>query len=209
MRLSLGAQHELSVGLPEDFFIDVFSPTGDQYVEPRAGAPEAAAAFKKLAEARGTFTVSDLGQEYAPFLGPVAKKIEKYSATRRGSPMLGLVMYFCIAGDSFVGPALAYLHALAAIDDAFGLTQGPNVAEMKGALVDNMFGKEDAVSLIVHDISMQLAFLMIHADRLIDGKYREKTLLLINAGVVHSDFAWSGHQAIEWLRALAFEPIPP
>jgi len=90
-------------GAPEDFLIDVFSPRGEQYVNPLAGAPQTAAAFKKILDERGSFSLADLGNEYDPFLGPINKKLAKYSDARGGSPMVGLAMYFCITPDDFVG----------------------------------------------------------------------------------------------------------
>ena len=127
-------------GAPEDFLIDVFSPKGEQFVNVRAGSPTAAAALKKVVEQRGSFSIADLGRRYEPFYGPINKKIAKYSTSRNGSPMLGLAMYFCLAGNSFVGPILAHMHSLAALDDAFGLTLTPNSEQVKSSL-DSMFGE--------------------------------------------------------------------
>ena len=44
-----------------------------------SGAPGAAAAFKKLYEQHGKFSIADLGREYEPFYGPINKKLAKYS----------------------------------------------------------------------------------------------------------------------------------
>ena len=49
---------------------------------------------------------------------------------------------------------------------------------------------------------VQLAFLMVHAGAQLDGQWYKKALLLVNAGVIHNDFAWSNHPVIEWLRKL-------
>ena len=197
-------------GAPQDFFIDVFSPKGEQFVNDRAGAPGAAAAFNKMYKRHGSFSIADLGREYEPFYGPINKKLAKYSATRGGSPMVGLAMYFCLAGDSFVGPILAHMHALAAVADAFGLTSkdNPRAAEMTKAL-NTMFVDGDSLAIVVHALKVPLAFLMIHADRFVDGNVNEKSLLIINGGVVHDEFVWRQNPVVHWLRALALGPLPP
>ncbi|WP_438022775.1 hypothetical protein [Sorangium sp. So ce233] len=194
-------------GAAEDFFIDAFAPKGDQYAKPLAGAPTAAALIKKAIAEHGTFSVRDLGREYEPFYGPMNKKLEKYSGSRNGSPMLGLVMYFCISGNAYAGPIFALMHALAAVDDAFGLTQVPE-PEKTVATMNTMFGPGHSIAIVVHRFPVQLSFLMVYADKIMDGANHEKALLLINSGVVHEDFGWSQHPVVRWLRNVAYAPIP-
>lgn len=197
----------LGNGAPEDFFIDAFAPTGDQYAKPVAGAPAAAALVKKAIAECGTFSVRDLGREYEPFYGPINKKLKKYSGSRNGSPMLGLVMYFCISSGAYAGPIFALMHALAALDEAFGLTQVPE-PEKTVDTMNTMLGPGHTLAIIVHQFPVQLSFLMLYADKIIDEINHEKVLLLINSGVVHKDFGWSQHPVVRWLHSLAYAPIP-
>lgn len=191
----------LGNGAPEDFLIDVVSPSGDQYVKPIAGAPGAARTLERAIAARGSFSVRDLGREYGPILDPLNKKLEKYSGTRGGTPMLGLAMYFCISGEAYVGPILAHMHAHAAIDDAFGLTSGPDSGHVVAAL-DRSFGPGNTSTVLFADLKAQLAFLLVHADKLLDGTWYAKSLLLVNAGVVRDEFAWRDHPVVRWLQEL-------
>jgi hypothetical protein len=150
-------------GAPEDFLIDVFSPRGEQYVNPLAGAPETAAAFKKIVDDRGSFGLYDLDNDCEAFYGPINKKIAKYSDTRGGSPMVGLAMYFCITPGDSVGPLLAHMQVLIALDKAFGLTLKDGGEQMAAALDGAMLG-DTSMTIIVHAFDVQLAFLMVHAD---------------------------------------------
>lgn len=194
-------------GAPEDFLIDVFSPTGDQYVKLEAGAPNAAAFFRKAIDDRGTFSFRDLGQEYEPFYGPIRKKLDKYSTSRSGSPMVGLAMYFCLAGNSFVGPILAFYHVLAALDDAFGLTSNAQKNEVMAAL-DTAVNPGHSVAIVVWPLNLQLSFLLLHADKVHDNGHHEKTILLINKWIVQDDFDWKLHPVVQWLRQIAYDPLP-
>lgn len=108
-------------GHERDFYIDVFQPKGDQYVKPLAGNPQAAAVFTKAFSEHGQFTLAELGTDFGSFYGPINKKLERYSVTRSHSIMLGVIMYFHVSGNAYVGPVLAYWHSLFALDAAFGI----------------------------------------------------------------------------------------
>jgi hypothetical protein len=193
-------------GDPRDFYIDVFSPTGEQFVNAKAGAPKAATVFRQAVEGRGSFSFGELGGEFEPFLGPINKKLGNYSTSRNGSPMVGIGMYFCLSGNSFVGPILAFFNMLRALDAALGLTAGPQGADMRAAL-DQVLGPGNTASIIVHPLPVQVSFLMVHADKLARDNASEKTVFIINSGVVHEEFDLREHPVVAWLRSLAYEPV--
>ena len=193
-------------GSPQDFLIDVFSPKGDQYFKTQAGAPSAAATVKKAMNTNGSFSPRDLGSEYGPFLNPLNAKVAKYSGTRNNTPMLGLVMYFCITNNDYAGPLLAHMHSHTAIDDAFALTSGSSCKQIVAAL-NRSFGPGDTETIIIANLRTSLSFLMIHADKELNGEWNKKTLLLVNSEVTRSEFTYKNHPVIKWLSNLAANSI--
>jgi len=99
------------------------------------------------------------------------------------------------------------MQVLIALDKAFGLTCKDSSDQMAAALVGAMLG-DTSLTIIVHALDVQLAFLMVHADKIVGTNACEKTLLLINSGIVHEEFRYKLHPVIRWLRSLAREPLP-
>jgi hypothetical protein len=190
-------------GSPQDFYIDVFSPKGDQFLNPKAGAPLAASMVNKTIDEKGIVNLGDLGNEYEPYFTPMNKKIEKYSFSRHNTPMLGLVMYYCLAGNGeYIGPHISFLNSFRALDAAFGLTKTKDKTDMDKAF-SSMLGEGTSTVIIPHSIKQPISFVMLYADKIINNMNHEKTLLLINQRVTHKDFHFSQHSVIKWLKKIA------
>jgi len=189
-------------GAPTDFYIDVFQPTGDQYVRPLAGNPDAAEVLRKAVKERGTFNQSDLGQNFSAYYGPMTKKLEKYSGSRGRSPMLGLVMYFTVSGNQYVGPIVAHLHSLEALDCCFGISHHCG-EEIFKSLVSGVVQGSDVFNIVVLPMEQAMSFLLW----LVNSQGNQKCILLINDRVI-VDPQWKRHPVIKWLHRLKMTPAP-
>ena len=194
----------LGAGSAADFYIDVFEPSGDAYVKPKAGNPKAATILHRAVLERGSFNVRDFGDNHEHFYGPMNKKLIKYAGSRDCSPMLGLVMYFKMTGDQYVGPVVAGLDAVIALDRAFGITHHLGEAAMDQVLRGVISPGEKSFVLSL-PIEQPLAFVLYVADKR-DGV---RVLLLVNHATTSAQHPFATHSVIQWLRDLATPAARP
>lgn len=184
-------------GAPADFLIDVFEPSGEPYVKKRAGNEQAARTFKDAVDARGTFNLGDLGENYEHFYGPLTKKIERYAVSRHASPMLGVAMYFsCL--EQAGGVILGHLDAIRALDRAFGIEHHLGEGQVEHCMAE-VCSPGDCALLLSMPMSQPLSFVLYVADKAVG----QKMILLMNDVVARQAHPFYAHPVIGWLRRLA------
>src|SRR5216684_7638559 len=104
-------------GNPNDFYIDVQSPTGDYLIKDEVGAKRALELYEDALRT-GVFKFPELDTGYLKrvLITPIEKKIEKY-ARSRSSALYGHVLYFdLVDGPAHLGiAALDHLSAAGAM----------------------------------------------------------------------------------------------
>ena len=88
---------------PRTFYIDVWTPTGDYFVDSSAGAAPTAEFVRSLFAtlAKNVAINKAIHMDYARvLLRAVFKKSEKYAAKRDGSPLFGAVAFFTNTGQA-------------------------------------------------------------------------------------------------------------
>lgn len=192
----------VGAGSAIDFYIDVLQPTGDQYVKPKAGSPQAAGVLANAVAARGSFVPDDLRDDFAALYGPVSNKLRKYSGERGGSPMVGLVTYFRVGDNQYVGPIIGHIQTVIGLDRAFGLTEklGQD-AVMR--LQQSLFGQGDIFQIAVLPIAQSLTFVLW----LVEKRAEFQSLMLVNDSVL-TDARWQASSVIKWLCRLKGTPDP-
>lgn len=193
-------------GDPSDFFIDIVQPTGDQYFKELAGSPQAARLVASALNQKSdpfSFKLEDLGNTANNFLGPLNRKILKYSGSRLGTAMLGLAMYFAPSDGAYGGPVLAHLDSLRWLDSAFGLSHHLG-AETPTILLEGILDSSAPfTSILSLPMSIPFSFLLWIADK---SETFPKVVLIINDGITHKDYEFCEHSVIKWLRRLVETP---
>lgn len=185
-------------GDPSDFYVDVFAPSGDQYVKPLAGNPRAAVTFVRSIAERDRLNLAELGDTFEQLLRPINQKLTKYSGSRGGTPMVGLGMYFRMTGNQYVGPIVAALQALVGLDGALGITHhlGPGVA---GRLMRALLSPGQSSFILSLPIEQPLSFVLYLAEK-VDGP---RAVLIVNHNVVRDQHPYPDHPVVRWLRQVA------
>ena len=184
-------------GHPDDFVIDVFEPSGDPYVKLLAGNPDAAAVLRTAVDNHSGFTLGELRENYEHFFGPITKKLQRYSASRGGSPMVGVAMYFACLRNQYVGPVLAHLDAIRALDRAFGIEHHLGTGKVE-ELLASLVAPGDAVNTVVLPIENPRSFLLYVADKTAG----QKVVLVVNSAVTDPVHPLASHEVLTWLRNL-------
>ena len=188
----------MGAGDPSDFYVDVFEPTGDQYVKPLAGNPFAAVTLLRAIVENGTFNLDDLGDTGEQLVKPMNDKLKKYVGSRGNTPMFGLAMYFRMTGNQYVGPIFAALQALNTLDGAFGITAHLG-REAKGRVVRSVLTPGQSAIVLTLPIEQPLAFVLYTVEKS-DGP---RVVVLVNHAVMRPDHPYVAHSVITWLRGLA------
>jgi hypothetical protein len=189
-------------GDPSDFYIDVWEPTGDQYVKPCAGNPKAAFILHRAVAEKGAFDLADMDDTGEQLVKPMNDKLQRYIASRKATSMLGLAMYFKMTGNQKVGPVIAGLQALSVLDLAFGITQHLGQDAMEKVMAEVVPGTSlPGPTGVVLSLPMKqpLSF-VLYAARKTD---RFRAVLLVNHAVTSVAHPFAGHPVIRWLRETA------
>jgi hypothetical protein len=185
-----------------DFYVDVFEPTGDQYIKPKAGNPHAASIVRQALTGQGEFRLSDLQDSGEHMVKTMNDKCVKYVGSRGGNtPMLGLGMYFRMTGNQYAGPVFAAYKALDVLDGAFGITAHRGQAT-KDRLVQAVMSPGQSAFVVTTPSPYGLAFLLYVVDK-VDGV---RAIMLVNHGVATKPHEFSDHEVIRWLRTQATDP---
>ncbi|MCP4607034.1 MAG: hypothetical protein GY847_42060 [Proteobacteria bacterium] len=108
---------------PDDernFYIDVFAPSGHYMTKPKAQAPATAEFLQCKVKECGEFVFAEVSDDHCePLTNSIVKKSKKYAEGRNGSPLLGLVAYFC-DGAKYAGALFASLNYFHALNTRFG-----------------------------------------------------------------------------------------
>jgi hypothetical protein len=182
-------------GHPSDFYIDVFEPSGDQYVKPLAGNPGAAVTMLRAIVENGSFDLAELGDTGEQLLKPMNDKLAKYVGSRAGTPMFGLAMYFTMTGNQKVGPIIAALQALNTLDVAFGITHHRG-ARVMGLIMRGVLSPGQSCLVVPLPIEQPLS-LVLYTVRKLDGV---RVVMLVNDAVRKAEHPFFGHPVIAWLR---------
>ena len=185
-------------GHASDFYIDVFEPTGDQYVKPQAGNPKAAATLMRAIVERSKFGLGDIDDKHEWLFGPMNKKLVKYVGSRGNTPMFGLGMYFRVTGNQYVGPIIASLAALNGLDRAFGITHHRGPAAMD-KIMRGVMSPGNPAFIVTLPIEQPLAFVLYVAEK-VDAP---RVVLLVNEAVINPVHPYANHVVIAWLLQLA------
>lgn len=189
-------------GDPSDFYIDVFAPTGDQFVKPQAGNPDAARAFRRTVAERGSIRLDQI-DGHEQLYATMNKKLAKYAGSRPSSPMLGLAMHFLMTGNQYVGPVLAGIEAPIALDRAFGIMEHLGRGAMTTVMKTLLSPGESAVILSL-PIKQPLSFVLYMAEK-IDGV---RGIMLVNDAALNPQHAYPHHPVIQWLREMITPDAP-
>ena len=112
--------------------------------------------------------------------------------------MLGVAMYFACFDNQYVGPIVAHLDALRALDRAFGLEKQLGTPQMDNVL-RLVCSEDDTVQILVVTFPQPLAFLLY----LTDKTSGPKIVLLLNASVTSPLHPFPNHDVIQWARLVA------
>jgi hypothetical protein len=186
-------------GDARDFYIDLIQPTGDWYVNPKAGNPVAFAAVER-ARKNGVYNEADLGLNFDNYYQPLNKKLEKYSGSRGHCPMVGIVMHIDVGDGTDDRTKFVHVDSVRALDRAFGLSLHAGGGLKAERVKDLLFNDKGNFVRYSIPIAQQLGFLLWIVEGL---NHPPKAVLLLNAGVVHPDFAWSDHPVVKWMRRMA------
>jgi hypothetical protein len=187
-----------------DFYVDVFEPSGDQFIKLKAGNPHAASLIHRARAQRGQFRMSDLQESGDHIVKTMNDKLKKYVCSRGGStPMFGLGMYFQMTGNQYAGPIFAAFKALDVIDGAFGLTEHHGQAT-KDRLVGAVMSPGESSFVVTMPIHYPLAFVLYVVDK-VDGV---RVIMLVNHDVATQRHEFSDHEVIRWLRGHATKRAP-
>jgi hypothetical protein len=180
-----------------DFYIDVFAPTGDQYVKPRAGNPLAALTLVRAVAENGTLNLTDFADTGEQLVKPMNDKLAKYVGSRANTPMFGLAMYFRMTGNQYVGPVIAALQALNTLDGAFGITAHLG-HEAKDRVMRALLSPGQSSFVLTLPIEQPLSFVLYTAEKA-DGV---RVVMLVNHAITRQDHPHAGHPVITWLRGM-------
>lgn len=175
---------------PDTFFVDVVSPSGDQVTNERAGAPDASRFFMKEVEEKPDVwrTLADIPDDLGrPLVGSVLRKADKYSAARRGSPLLGVVAYFNEQGAG--KQILTMVTYLKAIHEELGQVSDKLVGELIVNRTSTML-----VQVVSWDVP--LGFLL----QLVEDRGQTRGALVVNQHArltPHVD-----HEVVSWMAKL-------
>jgi hypothetical protein len=111
--------------------------------------------------------------------------------------MLGLVMYFVMTGDQYVGPVLSGLTAPLTLDRVFGITQQLGDKAMGRVMKDLLSPGQSFVGLAV-PMKHPLSFAMTISIKP-DGP---RVVLVTNKAVADPAHPHAGHPVIQWLAGL-------
>ena len=185
-------------GDQSDFYIDVFAPSGDQYVKPRAGNPRAALTLVRAVVENGTLNLADLADTGEQLVKPMNDKLAKYVGSRANTPMFGLAMYFRMTGNQYVGPVIAAIQALNMLDGAFGITVHLG-HDAKDTVMRALFSPGQSSFVLTLPIEQPLSFVLYTAEKA-DGV---RVVVLVNRAVTRQDHPHASHPVITWLRGMA------
>jgi hypothetical protein len=188
-------------GDPSDFYVEVFAPQGDRFVNPLAGNPQAAVAVLRAVAERGSFNLGELGDTAEQLLKRMNEKLTKYVGFRDSTPMLGLAMYFTMTGNQKVGPVIAGYQAPTILDRAFGITHHLGQSAMDTIMREVMTGEPSpghSGVVLSLPIAQALSF-VLYVARKTD---RPRAVLLVNEAAADPAHKYASHPVIQWLRAL-------
>jgi hypothetical protein len=133
------------------------------------------------------------------------KKLAKYAGNRGNTPMLGLALYFQYTGNQYVGPILAALDSLKALDRALGIAKylGAATIDRLHQSLMSPFSPEDSATVLTLPIEQPLSMVLWVAGKT-DGP---RVILIVNMAVLGDAHPFASHPVITWLREWA-TPTP-